>query len=591
MTSIWRRSWTRTQNRLILLLGNTPEGRSAILASMIRRDPREATSYWLQLVVSVGIATLGLVVGSSAVVIGAMLVAPLMGPIIGLAMGLAAGSPFLVIRSTGRIGLSVAFAATGAALITLLLPFHEMNAEITARTSPTVLDLILAAFCALAGVYAALRPGADATTTAAGTSIGISLVPPLCASGYSLGTGAWASAGGAALLFLTNLVAIVVVGGMAFALVGFTQIDVVALEKTELGAGADGAPVARGITRRLEALFASRFGPWARFLMPFVLLAVVYVPLRRALDEVAWQVTVRAAVQHAITQEPLRIVDTRVRVERHEVEVVLVVVGEAAEASAARARLDAEIRQVSGVAPVIDVLAVPDATAFAGLESTLRAPHIVAATAPPPPPPPSPDEMLDASRTRIREIVQALWPSGAAGNAVAVELGTLESTPLHVRVVHLGTPLGRAGVEGLERAIAAELGRQIELDDVDVPSSELTLERGRLALVAAVARGVRATAHVEGVCVRVTRPDAPAPAPGPRARATTLDAELGVALDAELAQHPRVTQSAGSAWSVRFLEGSCGSPTPPAAAPPATGATPTPPSAPAAGTSTSTSAG
>jgi uncharacterized hydrophobic protein (TIGR00271 family) len=119
-----------------------------------------------------------------------MLVAPLMGPIVGLSMGLATGSPFLVLRSAGRVSFSVLVAVGGAALITLLLPFHELNPEISARASPTVLDLITAGFCALAGVYASVRPGSDRTTTAAGTAISVSLVPPLCARGYGIGTGA-----------------------------------------------------------------------------------------------------------------------------------------------------------------------------------------------------------------------------------------------------------------------------------------------------------------------------------------------------------------------------------------------------------------
>jgi len=112
------------QDRLLRLLGNRVEARAEIVQRMLQRDANEAVSYWLQLCVSVGIATLGLVVGSSAVVIGAMLIAPLMGPILALAMGLATGSPFLVLRSGGRIVLSVTLALGGAAAITLLLPFH-----------------------------------------------------------------------------------------------------------------------------------------------------------------------------------------------------------------------------------------------------------------------------------------------------------------------------------------------------------------------------------------------------------------------------------------------------------------------------------
>jgi hypothetical protein len=127
------------QDRLLSLLGSSVAGRAALVPAMLHRNPNEATSYWLQLVVALGIATLGLVVGSVAVIIGAMLVAPLMGPIIALAMGLATGSPFLVLRSAARISLSMIVVTGGAALITLLLPFHELNDEIVARTSPTVL--------------------------------------------------------------------------------------------------------------------------------------------------------------------------------------------------------------------------------------------------------------------------------------------------------------------------------------------------------------------------------------------------------------------------------------------------------------------
>ncbi len=250
------RSVRTTQDRLLHLLGSSVEHRPALVAGMLARNANEATSYWLQLVVSIGIATLGLVVGSVAVIIGAMLVAPLMGPIIALAMGLAAGSPFLVLRAAGRIALSVVAAIAGAAMITVLLPFHELNSEIAARTSPTVLDLLTAAFCALAGVYASVRPGSDTATTAAGTSIGISLVPPLCASGYGFGTGAWPVAGGAALLFLTNLVAIIVVGTLSFVAAGFNRVDATVLERDELAKNQTAA-VTAAVARRLAGLFES----------------------------------------------------------------------------------------------------------------------------------------------------------------------------------------------------------------------------------------------------------------------------------------------------------------------------------------------
>lgn len=487
----------RLQDRLVLLLGSSAEGRRPLLARMLRRDASEATSYWLQLVVSIGIATLGLVVGSSAVVIGAMLVAPLMGPIVGLAMGLASGSPFLVLRCGGRIGLSVLTAVGGAALITVLLPFHELNAEILARTSPTVLDLITAGFCALAGVYASLRPGSDTAATAAGTSISISLVPPLCASGYGMGTLDGPVAGGAALLFLTNLVAIVVVGTALFVIAGFNRVNVLTLERDELLKEGKTAPIARAVSRRLSRVFESRGGPALRFLMPFVLLAAVYIPLRRALDEVAWQVRVRAAVRDSLARDPMRVVQSRVRVDRHEVEIVVVLLGKAEEAEAARARMDAQIRRASGVVPRIEILAVPDATAFAGLESTLLKPERMAAALPSLPSP-SPAEQMTAAQARIRTIMDGLWPAAATGPALAIELGTAEKGPLGVRVVHIGARLGPDGADTLRRALETALGHEVQLVDAAVAATALTRADGDLRLVALVAQGVQTLASVRG---------------------------------------------------------------------------------------------
>ena len=414
-----RQSLLGLQDRLVRLLGNSVEGRQQLVAGMLHRNASEATSYWLQLVVSIGIATLGLVVGSSAVVIGAMLIAPLMVPIVGLAMGLATGSPFLVLRSAGRVGLSVVVAIGGAAVITMMVPFHELNAEISARTSPTVLDLITAGFCALAGVYASLRPGSDTAATAAGTSIGISLVPPLCASGYGFGTSAWSVAGGAALLFLTNLVAIVVVGTVAFVAAGFNRVELATIEHEELvGEGKD-APIARALALRLSHLFESRWGSALRFLMPFVLLAAVYLPLRRALNEVAWEVRSRAAVRESIAKVRSRVVQSRVHVERHEIEVVVVLLGKTDDADVTRKRLKSEISHASGVVPHIEVLAVPDANAFAGLESTLIKPHLVEGQ--PVTALPTPDEQMNAARTRVRTTVESFWATTAAGEPLAID--------------------------------------------------------------------------------------------------------------------------------------------------------------------------
>jgi uncharacterized hydrophobic protein (TIGR00271 family) len=501
--------------------------------------------------VSVGIATLGLVVGSAAVIIGAMLVAPLMGPILALAMGLATGTPFLVLRALGRIVVSMIIAVGGAALITVLLPFHELNEEIAARTFPTVLDLLTAGFCALAGVYASLRPGSDTATTAAGTSIGISLVPPLCASGYGVGTGSWSVASGAALLFLTNLVAIIFVGMLSFVAAGFNRVDAMGLERDALVSDPH-APITAAIARRLAGLFESHAGPALRFLMPFVLLAAVYVPLRRALDEVAWQVRVRAAVQDVLRREPSKVVESRVRVERHEVDVLVVLVGKTKDAEAARARLDAEIRAVADVVPRIDVLAIPDATAFAGLESTLRAspervqlsPALIAR---------NPEAELAHAQAWIRSNVMSLWPSSAAGEPLAVNVGTGENGPLTVHVVHLGASLAPDALESLDRGLGATLEREVRVVDVAIPSAPLTRANGDLELVSVVTAGVRASAAIAEVSVCVTEPRPPLKG----LRLAPRDEQLAELLAAVLGAHPRVKTMTGDEWRVHFVRGDC----------------------------------
>lgn len=545
------RSLVRAQDRLVRLLGNTVEGRSELVATMLRRDASEATAYWLQLVVSIGIATLGLVVGSTAVVIGAMLVAPLMGPIIGLAMGLSSGSPFLVLRSAGRITVSVLVAIAGAATITLLLPFHELNAEISSRASPTMLDLITAGFCALAGVYSSIRPGSDSTTTAAGTAISISLVPPLCASGFGFGTGAWPIAGGAALLFLTNLVAIVFIGTAVFVAAGFNRVDVVRLEREELTQHKQGAHLSRALARRLASAFESRIGPALRFLMPFALLAAVCTPLRSALDEVSWEVRVRTAVRQSIARDARRVLESRIRTERHEVEVVVVLLGNVSDADALRARLDGEIRQLAGVAPHLEILAVPDATAFAGLQSTLVQPHKVEASASAPGL--SAAEQLDATRARVRSAVEQVWPSGSLGEALEIELGSVEQGRLRLRIVHLGAELDPANAESVERAAAGALGRPVHVLDGAIPSAPLTRDLGDLALVARVSTGARMAAGIDSVCIRVVRPEQ---RPHGR-RSAAADAELARALDHALAGAPRVSTTRGAEWSVRFTRDDC----------------------------------
>lgn len=540
------------QDRLAALLGCEPSARAAIVDGMLHRSPREATGYWLQLIVAAGIATFGLVSGSTAVVIGAMLVAPLMGPIISLGMGLAVGSPFLVIRGAVRVALSVAVVVALSASVTRFLPFHEVNAEIAARTTPTALDLAIAVFCAVAGVYAAMRPASDVATTAAGTSIGISLVPPLCVTGYGIGTGALAVASGAALLFLTNFVAIVLVGTITFALAGFAQVDVTALEVEDADQSRS-AKISSAIAKWLSGLFRSRGGPWLRLLMPLVLLAVVYRPLRQGLDEVAWQIDSRSQVESAIGAVPRRVVESRIHVDRHQIEVVLFLLGSPTDALQAHAALAEQIKVSTGVVPRVEVYAVPDATEFEALEKTLSKP----ATAPTPavkeePAPPPAEIVLDAHHL-VADRLGARWPSEAAGQPLGVEVSTVDGAVV-VSVVHLGPSLDPTAVETIERILADDLGADVLLLDDAIPSEPWDLTTlddaglGRLATAAAASR------RVTSVRLCMT---APAPEKPPRRKTASARERNQAAVAAMLAEHPRFESRVGQAAELRFVDGAC----------------------------------
>jgi hypothetical protein len=454
----------------------------------------------------------------------------------------------LVLRSAGRIVLSVSLALAGAATITVLLPFHELNSEISARTTPTVLDLLTAAFCALAGVYASLRPGSDTATTAAGTSIGISLVPPLCASGYGLGTLVWPVAGGAALLFLTNLVAIVAVGTVTFVAAGFNAVDVLHLERDVLATGGD-APFARWLASRLSRLFESRVGPVLRFFMPFMLLAAVYVPLRRALDEVAWEVKARKAVRDSLAQEPLRVVESRSQVARHGVELVVVVLGTAKDADAARARLTARVKQASGIKPKIEVLAVPDATAFAGLESTLLSPRPAIAA----PEPSSLAAQALKTSDRLRAALAEIWPAGAAGEILSIATQQGDDASLLIRIAHWGQPIDAAAREALQKSLSKTLEGATSVETAALTAQPITRREGDLVFIARATAAARAARPILDVGVCLTRPDV-GEAKFPL---SAQDRALARALDAELASQQRLTTLSGSTFELQLTRGAC----------------------------------
>jgi uncharacterized hydrophobic protein (TIGR00271 family) len=179
-------------------------GRALVLAS-VARDARLNKKFLLLITLSSAIATLGLLQSSAAVVIGAMLVSPLLGPIMGIGFGLATLESNLIKRSLVTMAAGMAVAILVAMFIIWLSPIRDVTPELRARTQPTLLDLGVAVVGGIAGVYAIMR---KLSGVMVGVAIATALVPPLSTIGFGLATGRFDFAVGAALLFLTNTLAI-----------------------------------------------------------------------------------------------------------------------------------------------------------------------------------------------------------------------------------------------------------------------------------------------------------------------------------------------------------------------------------------------
>jgi uncharacterized hydrophobic protein (TIGR00271 family) len=165
------------------------------------------------------IATLGLLQNSAAVIIGAMLVAPLMTPILAISLGVVLGDVRLLRLALESALKGITLAVAVAIGMVFLAPQLQLSTEIMARTHPTLLDLIVALASGAAGAYAIGRK--EVAAALPGVAIAAALVPPLCVVGAGIALGRPQVAGGALLLFVTNLVAISMAGAILFLLLGF----------------------------------------------------------------------------------------------------------------------------------------------------------------------------------------------------------------------------------------------------------------------------------------------------------------------------------------------------------------------------------
>ncbi|WP_051358223.1 DUF389 domain-containing protein [Rubidibacter lacunae] len=183
------------------------------------------------------IATLGLIADSTAVIIGAMIVAPLMNPILSMAYSITTGNWTLYRRSILTLLLGIGITILLSFGLSRLMGVSVVGSEVLARTEPTLLDLGIAIAAGAAGGFALTR--ASIANSIAGVAIAVALVPPLCVVGIGLelgssavsplrlSLGANSLATGALLLFLANLAGIIFTACLVFLLQSYGSIQAV----------------------------------------------------------------------------------------------------------------------------------------------------------------------------------------------------------------------------------------------------------------------------------------------------------------------------------------------------------------------------
>ena len=165
------------------------------------------TALWV-LIFAIFIASIGLNVNSTAVIIGAMLISPLMGPIMALGYGAGINDSALMRSSLFNLGLAVFISLLASTAYFLVTPLAQAHSELLARTTPTIWDVLIALFGGLAGAIGATRR--EKSNLIPGVAIATALMPPLCTAGYGLAVGNLQFFLGAIYLFSINCVFIAI---------------------------------------------------------------------------------------------------------------------------------------------------------------------------------------------------------------------------------------------------------------------------------------------------------------------------------------------------------------------------------------------
>ena len=179
------------------------DDREKTLESIVKNISFKGANLWI-LACAIIVASVGLNVNSTAVVIGAMLISPLMGPIVGAGFALGIYDFSLLKRSLRNLANATIVGLVVSTTYFYLSPFKDVQSELLARTSPTIYDILIAFFGGIVGAIAVTRT--EKGNPIPGVAIATALMPPLCTAGYGLATGQWVFFFGAIYLYTINCV-------------------------------------------------------------------------------------------------------------------------------------------------------------------------------------------------------------------------------------------------------------------------------------------------------------------------------------------------------------------------------------------------
>lgn len=191
----------------------------AVIRELTKGSEIVGTNLWL-LICAIFIASIGLDVNSTAVIIGAMLISPLMGPIMGVSLGVSTFRFTLIQAAIRSLAFAVIVSVLTSTTYFLLSPMDTAQSELLARTNPTLWDVFIALIGGVAGMIGVSRK--QLGNVVPGVAIATALMPPLCTAGFGLAQGNWAYFAGAFYLFFINSVFICIGGVLVLKVLKFS---------------------------------------------------------------------------------------------------------------------------------------------------------------------------------------------------------------------------------------------------------------------------------------------------------------------------------------------------------------------------------